>query len=260
MVAHLDKSWWCWSVSSLQSPPPKSNMKAWGVTVVMAALLCFSSLHLCRISKLLWCTGCCRKLKLSKLFNAAEGAESSCPWRSNQTEGHKEEREKWREKWQIRHWRKKEVRRCSHLLRRYLCTDWWRKDIQTAVETLPLELCVWVHAQESLSRLQEVFLQTDAFLYVTCLLKPGLYFIVIAHHIIHIASLPSLCCLVHTLAGFRLQLSLIIATNFFVAFIPFSVVWYFQLGRYLAHTPMYTMRRKRKWYVYLLYRSRQYRS
>lgn len=42
-----------------------------------AALLYFSSLHLCRISKLLWCTGWCRKLKLSTLFTT--GAAASCP-------------------------------------------------------------------------------------------------------------------------------------------------------------------------------------
>lgn len=44
------------------------------------ALLYFSSLHLCRISKLLWWTGWWRKLKLSTLFKTAHGTASSCPW------------------------------------------------------------------------------------------------------------------------------------------------------------------------------------
>lgn len=43
-------------------------------------LLYFSSLHLCRISKLLWWTGWWRKLKLSTLFKTAHGTASSCPW------------------------------------------------------------------------------------------------------------------------------------------------------------------------------------
>lgn len=51
------------------------------------ALLYFSSLHLCRISKLLWWTGWWRKLKLSTLFKTA----SSCPWEA------KQKQKTWRE-------------------------------------------------------------------------------------------------------------------------------------------------------------------
>lgn len=78
--------------------PTWFNMKVGGVIVVLAALLYFSSLHLCRISKLLWCTGCCRKLKLSTLFKTAQGAASSCPWRSKTKEKHRRERKKYTER------------------------------------------------------------------------------------------------------------------------------------------------------------------
>lgn len=80
------------------------------VIVVLAALLYFSSLHLCRISKLLWCTGCCRKLKLSIFFNTAQGAASSCPWRSKTKR--KERRENMKGRGGRKGERNKEIRQC----------------------------------------------------------------------------------------------------------------------------------------------------
>lgn len=73
---------------------------SWHVSVVSegradgGALLYFSSLHLCRISKLLWWTGWWRKLKLSTLFKTAHGTASSCPWGSKIKTTKKK---KWRE-------------------------------------------------------------------------------------------------------------------------------------------------------------------
>lgn len=66
----------CWFFSFKVFMPCRSER---GVLGFLRVILYFSSLHLCRISKLLWWTGCWRKLKLSILFKIAHGAESSCP-------------------------------------------------------------------------------------------------------------------------------------------------------------------------------------
>lgn len=114
---------------------PSHNMEGL-LIVVLAALLYFSSLHLCRISKLLWCTGCCRKLKLSTLFKTAQGAASSCPWRSKTKEKQTEKRGKntqrrrkggEREKWQIRQRRRRDQEMQSSTEEKPV-QDLWRED------------------------------------------------------------------------------------------------------------------------------------
>lgn len=66
----------CWFFSFRVFMPWRSER---GVLGFFRVILYFSSLHLCRISKLLWWTGCWRKLILSILFKTAHGAVSSCP-------------------------------------------------------------------------------------------------------------------------------------------------------------------------------------
>lgn len=152
-----------WSL--LVSPAPSGFARVVLVNVVRAALLCFSSLHLCRISKLLWCTGCCRKLKLSTLFKTAQAAASSCPWRSKtqrekRTEkegggagqrekntGKKQEtrggdkRERERERNDRLDGRGEKMKRCSRLPEQNSWKDGWR--LQTVVRLWQrVEVCL----------------------------------------------------------------------------------------------------------------------
>lgn len=148
----------------------------WLVNVVHAALLCFSSLHLCRISKLLWCTGCCRKLKLSTLFKTAQAAASSCPWRSKthrekrtekgggtgedkkktgekRRQGGRQTGERKREKRQIR-WQRRgdeemQSSTCARLLERWLA---FTNCGQTVAAGGSLSLCFCVQTQNKLAK------------------------------------------------------------------------------------------------------------
>lgn len=124
-------------VSLVPTVSPSHDME-WLLIVVLAALLYFSSLHLCRISKLLWCTGCCRKLKLSTLFKTAQGAASSCPWRSKTKEKQRREGgkkytqgkrkgEEMRKKWQIRQRRRRDQEMQSSTVE-IPVQDLWRED------------------------------------------------------------------------------------------------------------------------------------
>lgn len=137
---------WPWHVAHKPKHPGVHRIKRGDSS---EALLYFSSLHLCRISKLLWCTGWCRKLKLSTLFEAAEGAAASSPWKAQQKTKTQERKKSERENHQTE-WTGRE-RHCTEALSfsyseaeegstKYRC---WVQSIQRWKGTDYIDWCCW---------------------------------------------------------------------------------------------------------------------